>query len=143
MFAYAPFDDTRLIMLHGSINPSQEQWDRYMALLATKDLERLGLLVFTSGGAPNAAQRKQLNDVVRRKPFARAVVSDSPLVRGVVKAVGWFSVGVAGFQPQEWRLAAAHAKFKPGELPEVAHRTRRLHAQIDNVIPWLDDALSH
>lgn len=142
MYAYTQFDDTRLIMLHGSANPTHDQWDEYMKLLSKKDVAKLGVLVFTDGGSPNASQRKQMNDIVQRKPFARAIVTSSPLVRGVLRAVSWFSVGVAGFEPSDWRLAAAHAKFKEEELPALVHRTRKLHAEIGNIIPWLDDALA-
>jgi len=141
-FAYEPYDDRRMIMLHGAQDPTMKEWDAYLADLRDKDVTTLGLLVFTSGGAPNAAQRRALNNVLLGRYFARAVVNDSTIVRGIIAAVGWFAPGVQPFRPGEWKQAAAFARFKPEEIPAVAERVRILHRRLSQPIQWLEASLA-
>ena len=104
-------------------------------------MSTLGLLVFTNGGVPDPAQRHELNQLLAGRYFARAIVHESAVVRGVVAAVGWFAPGVAAFRPDSWHAAAAHAGIAEGELGRVARAVRRLHASMSMPIPWLDAAL--
>lgn len=141
-FAYEPFDERRLIMLHDAKDPGTAEWDRYLDDLRGKDVTELGLLVFSDGGAPNAAQRRALNDLLKGRYFARAIVNDSTLVRGVIAAVGWFAPGVQAFRPGEWKQAAAHARFTPEELTALAARVRDMHRRMGRPIPWLETTLT-
>ena len=50
-------------------------------------------LALTDGGGPNASQRARINSILARaagRPLFSAVVSDSPLVRGIVGALRLF-----------------------------------------------------
>lgn len=141
-FAFEPFDEQRLLMLHGSAAPPNREWQDYISFLRNKEVTRMGLLVFTAGGAPDAAQRRALNDVLAGRHFARAIVHDSAVVRGVIAAVGWFAPGVQPFRPNEWRLAARHALFEPAELMALRARLSTLHGQLAAPIPWLEATLA-
>jgi hypothetical protein len=141
-FAYEFLDSHRILMLHGENTPPVAGWRDYLRQLQDKDVTSLGLLVFTNGGAPNPAQRHDLNRVLGGRYFARAIVHKSALVRGVVAAVGWFAPGVEAFQPSSWHAAAAHAGVAADELERVARAVRRLHAGMSIVIPWLEEALA-
>jgi len=140
-FAFEFLDSRRILMLHGDKPPPAAAWLEYVQRLEGKDVSNLGLLVFTNGGAPDPAQRHELNRVLAGRYFARAIVHESPLVRGVVAAVGWFAPGVAAFRPGSWHAAAAHAGVTEGELERVARAVRRLHASMTVSIPWLHEAL--
>lgn len=140
-FAFEFLDSRRILMLHGDQAPPAAGWGDYLQQLAEKDVSTLGLLVFTNGGAPDPAQRHELNQVLAGRYFARAIVHKSAVVRGVVAAVGWFAPGVAAFRPDSWHAAAAHAGMTEGELARVARAVRRLHASMSLHIPWLDEAL--
>jgi hypothetical protein len=141
-FRFEFFDSQRIIMLHGQSPPPDSGWDDYLQQIRTLDVTSLGLLVFTAGGAPGPAQRRALNLVLDGRRFARAIVHRSAIVRGVVAAVGWFAPGVKAFEPAAWAAAAAHAGFRPEELPEVAAFVRRLHSTLKIKIPWLEQTLA-
>jgi hypothetical protein len=140
-FRFEFLDGFRMLMLHGARPPSDKQWDDYLFELRNLDVKSLGLLVFTSGGAPGPAQRQGLNQVLRGRYFARAIVHESVLVRGVVAAVSWFSPGVQAFNSAAWPSAALHARFQAHELKSVASSVRRVHASMSERIPWLETAL--
>jgi hypothetical protein len=141
VFVYKFFDPLRILMLHGVQPPPRAAWDEYLAEIAKRDVTQLGLLVVTAGGAPDAAQRRGLNRVLDGRRFARAVVHNSTLVRGIVKAVGWFAPGVEAFSPSQWRNAALHAQFEPWEVDALVPTLIRLHEQLDPPVPWFDDML--
>ena len=140
-FAFEFLDSRRILMLHGEEPPPAAGWADYLQQLAEKDVSTLGLLVFTNGGAPDPAQRHELNQVLAGRYFARAIVHKSAVVRGVVAAVGWFAPGVAAFRPDSWHAAAAHAGMTEAELARVARAVRRMHGSMSAPIPWLDEAL--
>lgn len=141
-FSFEFLDDFRILMLHGASPPPAARWKDYLLEIRDKDLTALGLLVFTSGGAPNPAQRRELNQVLVGRYFARAIVHESAMVRGVVAAVSWFAPGVKAFEPCAWPSAALHARFLPAELTRVASRARQLHARMGERITWLDQAMA-
>jgi hypothetical protein len=140
-FRFEFVDSCRIVMLHGASPPPTAGWRDYLLQIRDKDMATLGLLVFTSGGAPDPAQRHELNQLLGGRYFARGIVHCSALVRGVVAAVGWFAPGVEAFSPDSWPLAAAHARFRPEELARVATTVRQLHVGMSERIPWLEAAL--
>src|SRR5690606_22431133 len=105
-FVFRFIDDQRIVMLHNAKPPPDDGWNEYLKVLAQRDVTQQGLLCLTAGGAPNAAQRQALNHVLKGRPFARAIVHDSVLVRGVVSAVSWFAPGVEAFSPAALQKAA-------------------------------------
>jgi hypothetical protein len=140
-FKFEFLDSCRMVMLHGANPPPVSAWRDYLQQIRDKDVTTLGLLVFTSGGAPDAAQRNELNQVLGGRHFARAIVHRSPAVRGVVAAVGWFAPGVRAFRPRAWPSAALHARSECWDLGNVAESVRRVHASMSERISWLEGAL--
>jgi hypothetical protein len=140
-FRFEFVDPQRIVMLHGASAPPTTAWRDYLLQIRDKDVTTLGLLVFTHGGAPGPAQRLELNEVLNGRYFARAIVHESALVRGVVAAVSWFAPGVQAFAPDAWPSAALHAGFRPEERASVARAVRRLHAGMTDGIPWLEAVL--
>jgi hypothetical protein len=85
-----------LLLLHGAQQPSATEWSAYVqavesALPSAKGT--LHIFVATDGGAPNAAQRKQLAEAFDRSapPGLTHVFSTSAFVRGVVTAFSWMT----------------------------------------------------
>jgi hypothetical protein len=140
-FRFEFLDGCRIVMLHGVNPPPAAEWRDYLLQIRRKDVTSLGLLVFTDGGAPDPAQRHELNQLLVGRYFARAIVHDSPLVRGVVAAVSWFAPGVRAFSPSVWPSAALHARIQATEMPTLVRSVRRLHAGMAEPIPWLEAAL--
>jgi hypothetical protein len=135
-FVFRFVDEQRIVMLHNAKPPPDDAWNEYLRVLAERDVTQQGLLVVTAGGAPNAAQRQGLNQVLKGRPFARAIVHDSVIVRGVVSAVSWFAPGVEAFSPAALQKASVHAKFQPGEFLRVQRILGELHEQLSPPIPW-------
>jgi hypothetical protein len=55
------------------------------------------VLIVTAGWGPNAKQRARAREVIGEVPITVAVVSDDPLVRGVVTAFSWFHPRMRAF----------------------------------------------
>jgi hypothetical protein len=142
-FKFEFLSSYQLVMLHGASPPPTAGWRDYLLQIRDRDLSSLGLLVFTSGGAPDPAQRQELNQIVDGRYFARAVVHESAFVRGVVAAASWFAPGVKAFSPCTWAAAAAHAKFTTEQLGHLVTNVRRLHSDMSPRIPWLEGAMDH
>lgn len=71
---------------------SDRDWAEYIEWLqkTRKPGEPFKSLVMDQAGGPNAAQRKQLNDVTAPCSLSVAVLSPSAVGRGVVTAMNWF-----------------------------------------------------
>ena len=85
----------------------------------------------TDGGAPDAAQRKRLAEVVCGWAPLAAVISESLLVRGVVTALAWLGIPVRSFPVTEVSAALAWAA-----VPESEHEA--LLADINVLAKTLD-----
>lgn len=111
-----------VILVHTEAAPSQAEWDSYVANLKSMeqvvggDLGRGALIVFTDGGAPNAIQRRQVNDWLRGRYWPVSVVSYSGVVRTVGTAMSFFNKGLDIYSPVAWREAFAHALVPPSQV---------------------------
>jgi hypothetical protein len=120
-----------LIAVHGTDAPSEEEWRPYCASLkASRDLARVRTLAVTHSGAPTAAQRREMNDLLGGRPGLGAVLSTSAMVRGVVTAFSWFNPQIKAFSPAEQNEAFKHLKLTPPEITEVTRTISRLEAEL-------------
>jgi hypothetical protein len=81
-----------IVVAHDEGNPSDRDWDAYMALVTKCTSEPSyfrGVLVTTRGGAPNAGQRKALQVIADAQPYRTCVCTDSVVARGVIIAINW------------------------------------------------------
>lgn len=127
------FVGTIMLVVHTSDSPSDPEWERYIAGLASmKDLNALRSIVFTDGGAPNLSQRRALNDFLADRQVLGAVVSHSHLVRGVVTALRWYNPKIRAFSPREIQTAFDYVGVRPEELDPVWETVERLRARLDH-----------
>jgi hypothetical protein len=84
---------TVAVAVANAVAPTDAEWEGYMQIVE----QNIGLpnahgLALTDGGGPNASQRARVNSILARagRPLFSAVVSDSPLVRGIVGALRLF-----------------------------------------------------
>ncbi|HMJ09902.1 MAG TPA: STAS/SEC14 domain-containing protein [Polyangiaceae bacterium] len=79
------------VCVHGLTNPFDEEWRAYVDDLAVNGRALKGILVYTAGGGPNAAQRKYLAELWTRRGsmLPVALMSPSTVVRGMVTALNW------------------------------------------------------
>lgn len=93
--------------VHSNEAPTDDDWDAHLkAVKAAADLQRI--VVFTHGGAPNATQRAELNDVLRNVPVPIAILTPSLLARGAGTALRWFNPRMRIFDPDDVERAFDH-----------------------------------
>ncbi len=76
-----------IILVHGADPPTDLEWALYVREFLKHNPRGLRNLVYTDGGAPSGAQRKQVNDFLKGQPSPAVVVTGSYMVRGVVNAL--------------------------------------------------------
>lgn len=87
------------VVCHTAVNPTDDEWAEYLLHLG-KASNLPGVLVITAGGVPNSAQRKDLAGVVPHRKCPIAIVTASPIARGVITALGWLGIsGAKAFAP--------------------------------------------
>ncbi len=96
-----------LVVRKGGAFPPVE-WRSILALAAREDLAELRFLVYDEGGTIGAAQRSELIETMNGRMPMAAVMTDSPVSRGIVTAIGWFKPGIKAFQPRDFDKAARY-----------------------------------
>ena len=94
-----------MICVHNAKAPNQREWSEYVNALKKLQLDKACQIVFTTGGAPSASQRKDITDLTTGRHHKVAVVTPSTIVRGVVTALNWFNPDVTAFAPDGMRAA--------------------------------------
>lgn len=123
--------------------PAAADWETYIAFFR-KALSAPGgpplmdgtltVLVYERTSGPNAAQRKQLNDLVSALPLRVAVVTNSAIARGVLTAMSWFAKGKGyhPFTPDEVEQALEFLKIDAAAAGNVRSHLRDLLRQLDD-----------
>jgi hypothetical protein len=118
------------IAVHGTEAPTDAEWHAMLETMRRADLKRFRGLIFTDGGAPNTAQRRRLTALVDAHPIHAAVVTASPVARGVVTALRWYIPGMKTFAPDRLPEALAYLRVSPAELKAVKATVARLRAEL-------------
>jgi hypothetical protein len=108
---HARCGETHAVVVHTTASPTDAEWQLYLDDFERWQHSLIGYLIFTSGGAPNSHQRRQLRDQIAAhgRPLIRtAVVSDSLLVRGTVSAINLFYGHIRSFRPDATDAALTH-----------------------------------
>lgn len=113
---------------------TDEESQACLAFLKSVDPSSLRMLVVTSGGAPTAAQRKSLNDVIQGKEMISAIVTDVIMVRGVVTAMGWFNKKIKAFSFQEFDSAFRYLELPEGQFSFYRAEVQRLQEEVRVVV---------
>ena len=123
-------DGGLMILVHTSRPPNDAEWGAYYAEVLKQDPKRLKSLAFTDGGAPNGAQRKQINDYLGGQSTLGCVVTSSAMVRGVVRSLSWFNAQIKAFSPHEVDAALAYLGVRPHELAGVRAEIQHLRVKL-------------
>lgn len=87
-------------------------------------------IVVSEGGGPNSAQRQQLNEIIEpyRSVLKVAVLTRSPLARGIVTALSWFNPVFRPFSPDDLEHALEYLEMprtKHGEVQNLLTSVRK------------------
>jgi hypothetical protein len=126
--------DRLTIAVHHTRPPTDEEWDRWVALCATQE-GPIRVIVESHGGAPNAKQRKALSDALAGRDLRSAILSDSIVVRGVVTALAWLGVALRAFPLDDYASMAAYLDIPKHEITVAIEQLRVLRKEcgIDEV----------
>ena len=105
--------------VHTATAPSADAWTAHCAEIVRRRYETRGALVYTLGGGPNSKQREQLRNALPGHQAApTAIMTASPLVRGIVTGLNWFfrDPGIAAFPHDDFDGALRYLS-KDGAVP--------------------------
>jgi len=87
----AQFEDRYAVFVHADRPPTNAEWSRVVAeYQRVPDLRAFRVLVYTTGGAPTAAQRAELVGALGRAKPRIAILTQSVIARIAAKAVSLF-----------------------------------------------------
>jgi hypothetical protein len=119
-----------MLLVHTTRAPFDAEWEPYYRELIQHEPGGLRSLAFTDGGAPNGAQRKQVNDYLRGRSSLAAVVTASSMVRGVVTALSWFNAQMKAFAPDQVDDALRYLGVRPQEMAKVRQEIQLLRKKL-------------
>lgn len=121
------------LWLHTEVNPTAERWDAAIALISAHTAAHPGAplpgVVFTDGGAPNAAQRKTLQAVGKNRLSVMTTKLQNPVLRGIVTAIRWAYPAIAFFDPRDVKDALGHVGLG-GDVDGVLDAMARLQQSV-------------
>jgi hypothetical protein len=117
--------DRLFIVVYGARDPTDEEWDAYLALAEQHGIAQTMQLICTDGGEPTATQRRKLNERLGGRTVPVAVVSSSQRVRATVTALSWFNRRIKAF-PLSGLSDALEYLEVPASRTELIEREIRL-----------------
>ncbi|APR79638.1 Hypothetical protein A7982_04985 [Minicystis rosea] len=124
-----------LICAYNEYPPTDEEAKASLEIFKTLNFETVKVLTFTKGGAPTASQRKELNDALAGRQLTTAVVSDSPLLRGIITAFSWFNPKIKAFNSSELEQAFLYLEIPPSRWERIAEESAKVQAEVDKPRP--------
>jgi hypothetical protein len=122
--------DRLFVVVYGPHDPTDEEWDAYLAEAESHGIEQTAQLICTEGGKPTAAQARKLNDRLGGRPVPVAVVSGSQRVRATVTALSWFNRLIKAFPPEALAEALDHLEVPASRTELVAREIRKLRLSL-------------
>lgn len=120
-----------LVYVHTTAAPSDAEWESVLSFYEDSSPEaQLRTLVYTEGGAPNAAQRARLNARLGPRRVRIAVLTPSTLARAAGTALNWFRPEVRIFGPRDVKQAFSHLAVTDAESSELSNALRELMREL-------------
>jgi hypothetical protein len=118
-----------VVLVHGELEPSDEDFEAYVADVV-KNIDQIkGGLVYTDKVGPSAQQRARSNAAFANtgKDFEAAIMSGSRMVRGIVTALNWAVDGkVKAFSTKDFDGAVGIFNLDPDDVLKVRVTLKQL-----------------
>jgi hypothetical protein len=145
-FQFGMISDQVIALVHSANNPSEAAWSaHYDAMYGAVGEGRfieLGYFVITAGGAPNAKQRREGNQHVKGRKMIRAIVTDSFLVRQLIKSWSWFAPGLSVYAPDQLRAGLLSVGVPESQLEQAWQKVVALNAALSTPVAWVPKTLA-
>ncbi len=120
-----------LLVVHADMVPDAGDWSRLAVVRdANRDKLRGTLVIAPPRASITASQRADVAQYMKETGSSTAVVTDSALIRGVARAVGFLGVPVRAFAPAELPSALNFLVVPPSRHAELIRRVDALKAQL-------------
>jgi hypothetical protein len=132
-FAFEVVEELELLVSYqGPRNPGDEEWEKYVDVLARLHQVPSGYRYFTisEGGHPSGAQQARVKAVVNGLNPAVAIVSSSIAIRFVGSVLALVNRKVQCFPPDELAAAYEHLGVAPRDIPRLQGVVSRLRTQV-------------
>ncbi len=127
--------DHVFVIVHADVPPDERDWARLMLVRnANRTKIRGNLVVAPPRATINAAQRADVATFMKETGISIAVVTDSALIRGVARAVGFLGVQVRAFPPAELTSALNYLMVPASRHAELIRRVEISKAQLATVV---------
>ncbi|KIG13414.1 hypothetical protein DB30_08090 [Enhygromyxa salina] len=121
------------IAVHGTAPPDDQEWQAYLDDILDRVHECRGVIVNTMGGGPTAAQRRASTEHWNRYGSTprMAIMTVSPVVRGMVTALSWFlGTNIRAFPIDGFSAAGKHLALSDADIEAVRAMVDKLRAQL-------------
>jgi hypothetical protein len=120
-----------LLIVHADMPPTDEDWAR-MTVVRNAARERLRsiLVVAPPRASINASQRSDVAQFMKSTGASIGVITDSALIRGVARAVGFLGVQVRAFEPSELANALNYLVVPQSRHLDMTRRIEGMKAQL-------------
>jgi hypothetical protein len=117
---------TTMLLVYRTGKLPEPEFTRFMKWLPQEYSQLTGMVVVPNNSIPTAAQRGTIKEYQERYGIKAAVLTDSPLVRGVVTAMAWFGGALAAFAERDVLEALRYAGISGSQLPDAERTLARL-----------------
>lgn len=110
--------DVVAVAVNTDLDPSDEDWDAYLADVIAHVGGLKGVLVYTPKSGPSAPQRARANAAFEKSKadVPTAVMTGSRVVRGIVTALTWALGGkIKAFAPNDFQGAVEYLGLEPDD----------------------------
>lgn len=126
------FEGRLLVVVHTAANPSKLEWDRLLNETSVRGRGKdLRMLIVSYGGGPDVDQRKQLATLMAASPAPRAVMTGSPLVRGIMGALSFFNPQMKAFGLHDLDAATEYLGLQTDERSTAERLRESLESKLD------------
>lgn len=123
--------DHVMLVVHANMPPDDEEWARMTLVRNAQRGKIRSLLVISAPNATlSAAQRADVAQFMSSTGTSGAIVTDSALIRGVARAVGFLGVKVQAFSTSEMTAALQYSLVPQARRPDILHRIEAMQAQL-------------
>lgn len=120
-----------MLIVHADMPPLEADWARMSVVRnSSKDRVRGTLVIAPPRASINAAQRAEVAAFMRATGSSVAVVTESALIRGVARAVGFLGVNVRAFDPGALPAALNYLLVPVSRQAEIIRRVEAMQAQL-------------
>ena len=120
-----------MLVVHADMPPNDADWARMIVVRnANRARLRCNLVIAPPRASINTSQRAQVAQFLKDTGTSIAVVTDSALVRGVARAIGFLGLRVRAFAPNEIGDALSYLAVAVSGHADILRRIEAMRAQL-------------